>query len=365
MLRVLFLLAIHLLHCFVLPIASVYANNQKLDEHHHGAVMVSATIELRDEKDLPRLGIGTAALRGYGSSVVEEALSYGVMLIDTAQAPEWYSEAEVGRGIESFLAHNDLMSSNQCSYGDIYIVTKIHPRSFERTAMNDALTKSRNLLTRNTKPLDLVLLHSPYCWEGHCTSEQLRHTWQDAWRNLEEQKRDGFLVNHIGVSNFDLPLLQELLQLTTSKANNNGKMTQVTAVQNWCDPFHQDREVRAFLRAQGIQYMAYSTLGSQWLHKDVLQGINPVLTDKTLSRIAATYSVTVAEVVICWALQEGMVVIPRSTNSEHLLLNSFRGRRSSAMNSTNIRNGDLKCFLAPQDMQDIQQLDGTLGVPWD
>lgn len=81
--------------------------------------------------------------------------------------------------------------------------------------------------------LDVVLLHSPRCWTGHCTLEEDSYRWQDAWRNLEALYEQGY-VSNIGVSNFNPSELMELLQLAKQP---------VTVVQNWMDPFHQDKEV--------------------------------------------------------------------------------------------------------------------------
>lgn len=62
---------------------------------------------------------------------------------------------------------------------DITIVTKIHPRSFEYDKMKAKLTESRNLLLgEEDRPLDVVLLHSPYCWRGHCTPEEEAVSWK-------------------------------------------------------------------------------------------------------------------------------------------------------------------------------------------
>lgn len=168
-----------------------------------------------------------------------------------------------------------------------------------------------------------------------------------------------FQVSNIGVSNFDVTQLAELLHLADSK---------VAAVQNWCDPFHQDRAVRALAAENGVAYMAYSTLGTQWESK---LGRNPVLTAPALMRIAAEHGdgTSVADVALSWALQEGLVAVPRSTSSEHIRRNSWshlspsppgppaRPRRDEL--------GRLRCFLSEKDMRDIRALDGTLGLPWD
>jgi diketogulonate reductase-like aldo/keto reductase len=308
------------------------------------AALVSQSIELDHGVEIPRVGFGTAGLGGMDASVVMEAVAAGVRLIDTAQAPEWYSEERVGRGLSDYLSAVD----GTVSYTDLYIVTKVHPRSFQRNALYDAMSTSRRLLRNNHGPVDLALLHSPFCWQGHCTRQQESHTWQEAWRGLEEMKMDGSILRNIGVSNFGASQLQELLVLTNTK---------VTAVQNWCDPYHQDREVRALAAEHGVLYMAYSSLGTQWQGKRDLQHRNPVLNSPELLSIAAAYGTTVSDVVMCWLLQEDALVIPRSTSSEHILANSMQHR---AVGSTHYQ-----CFLSELDLAVIRALDGTLGTPWD
>ena len=94
------------------------------------------------------------------------------------------------------------------------MVTKIHPRSYEINAMRASLMKSSLDLYGTNRKLDVVLLHAPFCWEGHCNAEQTEFLrvdgWYRAWRNLEQMHDEG-LVSAIGVSNFHPNQLNELL----------------------------------------------------------------------------------------------------------------------------------------------------------
>lgn len=76
-------------------------------------------------------------------------------------------------------------------------------------------------------------------------------TWQESWKAMEEMQKKG-KIRSLGVSNFYLEDLEELVQLAT---------VPVSAVQNWFDPFHQDRRVRAFCHEHNIRYIGYSSLG--------------------------------------------------------------------------------------------------------
>ena len=76
-------------------------------------------------------------------------------------------------------------------------------------------------------------------------------TWKDSWRAMEHLYNEG-KIRSLGVSNFDLIDMRELLNFTK---------VSVAVVQNWFDPFHQDESVRGFCRKHQIHYMGYSTLG--------------------------------------------------------------------------------------------------------
>ena len=263
-------------------------------------------------------------------------------MIDTAQAPEWYSERLVGEGVHAWRMNATTLAIES------FIVTKIHPRSFVEPNLMKSLVASKELLYSTEGLLDLVLIHAPYCWPDQCTSAELEFTWEECWRTLENLKSNGGLVKKVGVSNFDIALLRQLSVMSN---------TRVSLVQNWCDPFHQDKEVRAFAKSKNIAYMAYSSFGTQWSLK---YDENPVSNHPVLIDIAEKHNCTIYEVVVSWLLQEDVIVIPRSSKVEHLKQNIFTYRKHE--------NGPFEwydCFLDDEDMIDIGSLDGALGSPWD
>lgn len=210
---------------------------------------------------IPFVGMGTAGLGENTESIACLGLQAGFRLLDTAEAVEWYNETALGHALRECetlqaLAHETNVTTRKFDYDEVIIVTKVHPRSFGVKRMREALSASSALIytQQPQRPLDIVLLHSPFCWPGHCSAEEEKVPWQTAWRNLEVlQKEDR--VRSIGVSNFDASLLTELLKMSNRK---------VAVVQNWMDPFHQDQEVRHIAREHGIVYMAYSSFGTQW-----------------------------------------------------------------------------------------------------
>lgn len=198
--------------------------------------------------------------------------------------------------------------------------------------MKDAIEQSLENL--NASRLDIVLLHAPYCWEGHCTPEEEAVTWQQAWANLERIHNMG-RIHSIGVSNFSPRQLKELLAITHTK---------VTLVQNWMDPFHQDRIVREICAANHIHYMAYSSLGGQWEY--ILRKGNPLYSTPVLHQLAEKYGTPIPTLVLSWVLQEGAMIIPKSQHRKHIV--------------ENMQLEDASVRLDETDMELVRALDGTL-----
>lgn len=98
-----------------------------------------------------------------------------------------------------------------------------------------------------------------------------------------------------GVSNFDLDQLQQLL----SHAHTKPSVVQLNA-----DPLNPNLGIQAFCRTHGIQFQAYSSLGTQWAMR---QGRNPVLGNGEIMRIGRARGRSAAQVVLRWALQHGQV----------------------------------------------------------
>lgn len=319
---------------------------------------------------LPPVGFGTAGLQSRTQEAVFSALTLGVRMIDSAQAQEWYDEEGVGIAVSEFEAST--------KGSPIIIVTKVHPRSFgDIRVMDDKLAASKRNFHRDN--LDLVLLHAPWCWAGHCTAVEEAAGWETGWNNLMAL-RSKHNIKAVGVSNFHLELLQRLVIEMGQK---------VDVVQNWMDPFHQDVEVREFCAEHNIQYMAYSSFGSQWNRNP-----NPVLTNNHLRDIADAHRVSVPQVVMAWLAASNVVAIPRTSSVAHMkdnfaeliraqdAHNSLHSQYNQCMASA--EDGDevtipneeacksarrptdnLPTTLSWREMHTIESLDGSLGTPWD
>lgn len=122
---------------------------------------------------------------------------------------------------------------------------------------------------------------------------------------LEDAVRAG-TVRAIGLCNFSLDELDEAMALAQHIAPS--------VIQDHVSPLASDRERQAWARAHGVTLMAYSLLGTQF---DASAG-NPVLSSPVLRALARKRGQSVPQLVLQWAHQLGMVVIPRTANATHL-----------------------------------------------
>ena len=221
---------------------------------------------------LPLVGLG--GCNGVRKEHVLSALDAGYRHVDTAQAYTWgYHEDEVG----------DAIQESPVDRSDMFIQSKIHPEDLGYEATKKAVAVSLDRL--HVSHLDSMLLHKPRCWAGACRKEP-EGTWQESWLALEELY-DAGQVGAIGICDVDESLMADLLR----------QRTKPHIIQNWMDPFHQDKKIRQRCKEKQIQYQAYSLLGTQWLHHRGYAS-NPVLNDPTLQSIAKNHGVDVAQVVI-------------------------------------------------------------------
>lgn len=231
------------------------------------------TVPLIHGGPMPRVGLGVfRATPEQSYAAVTEALACGYRHIDTAQV--YGNEAAVGRAVrDSGLPREQ-----------VFVTTKLW-NDFQRPGLvKDAVQRSIDALGLGAP--DLFLLHWPV------TGQRLA-----AWTTLEQLHDDGRL-RAIGVSNFMVPHLDELLRHARIKPAVN---------QIEVSPFLQQRTVRALCARHGIVVEAYSPLtkGQRLAH--------PVV-----ARIAQESGATPAQVLLSWGLHQGLVVLPKSTSPQRI-----------------------------------------------
>ena len=236
------------------------------------------TVLLNNGCTMPILGLGTYAL-DHDTCVnsVMALLESGGRLIDTAYM--YGNEEAVGEGIRRGME----------AYGipreDIFVITKIYPNQFSdpEVAIDMALQKL------NIDYIDMMLLHHPGAGDVK------------AYKVMEQYVEAG-KIRSLGLSNWYVEELTEFLpQVTIIPA----------LVQNEIHPYYQEQDVVPFIQDKGIVVQCWYPLGGRGYTAELLG-------DDTIQTIAAAHGVSAAQVILRWDLQRGIVVIPGSSNPEHI-----------------------------------------------
>jgi len=223
---------------------------------------------------IPLVGLGTWELRGRTCArMVEEALRLGYRHVDTAELYD--NEYEVGEGLRtSGLAREE-----------VFVTTKVWPSHFAARELERAAKES---LTRlKLAQVDLLLLHWP----------NPRIALRETIGALCKVKRAG-LARHIGVSNFTVALIEEAVGLADEPLVCN---------QIEVHPFIDQSKVIAACARHGMAVVAYSPVARGGVKRD-----------KVLAKIAAVHDKTAVQVALRFLVQQGIVVIPRTSRVERL-----------------------------------------------
>ena len=235
------------------------------------------TIPLNDGHEIPALGLGVWKANGPQEcyNAVRAALKAGYRHIDTAMI--YKNEGDVGRAIRD----------SGVERSSVFVTTKLWN---DDQGYDSALRAfDASLKSLGFDYIDLYLIHFP-----------VSHSRKDSWRALERIKQEG-RARSIGVSNYTVRHLQELLASSaTIPAINQVEF----------HPFLYQRELHELCLTNGIALQAYSPLA---------QGEK--LTDPTIVRLATKYAKSPAQVLIRWAIEKRIVVIPKSTNPKRIAEN--------------------------------------------
>ena len=223
---------------------------------------------------MPMAGIGTFLLTpDEAEASVVSALQNGYRLIDTANA--YVNEKAVGRA----------MKKSGLQREEIFLETKLWPSFYEQP---DAVEKTLQRL--DTDYIDLLLIHQP---AGNYIA---------GYQQMEKAYKAG-KVRAIGLSNFNKEQVEEILSACEVKP---------TVLQTELHPYHQEPELKAFLRENGIVPQAWYPLG---------HGDKALLEEPLFAELGKKYGKSAAQIILRWHMQDGSIVIPGSKNSEHIKAN--------------------------------------------
>ena len=254
-------------------------------------------VTLANGVKMPQLGYGVYQVtKEECKRCVLDALDVGYRAIDTAQS--YFNEAEVGEAI----------AESGIDRKEIFLTTKVWIEHYGYEQAKESVLQSMEKL--KTDYIDLVLLHQPFA------------DYYGAYRALEDLYEEGKL-RAIGVSNFYPDRLVDIASFARIKPMVNQIETH---------PLNQQIEAHEWLKKYGVIHEAWAPFG---------EGRGNMFTNPVLQKLGDKYNKTVAQVILRWQLQRGIVVIPKSTHKERIA-----------------QNLDLFDFtLTNEDMQAIASLD--------
>lgn len=236
------------------------------------------TVLLNSGYKIPLNGIGTYSLTGdvcYNS--IRSALDSGVRLIDTAYM--YNNEEEVGRAIRDSNVPRE----------EIFVITKIYPTQYDNP--EQAIEMAFEKL--DIGYIDMMLLHHP--GDGDV----------EAYKAMEKYVEQG-KIRSLGLSNWYVEELEEFLpQVDIMPA----------LVQNEIHPYYQENDVIPYIQSLGIVVQGWYPFGGRGHTSELLN-------DEVIVDIAKNHNVSAAQVILRWNLQKGVVVIPGSSNPEHIKENT-------------------------------------------
>jgi len=263
-------------------------------------------VTLNNGVEMPIIGFGVFQVKDLDEcerSVVD-AIDVGYRLIDTAQS--YGNEEAVGKAIKK----------SNVAREDIFITTKLWIQSNGYEGTKKAFENSLRRLQLDY--LDLYPIHQPF---GDVYGE---------WRAMQELYKEG-KVRAIGVSNFHPDRLIDLIV-------HNEIVPAINQIET--HPFHQQTETQKFLKENNVQIESWGPFA---------EGKNNLFQNELLACIGKKYNKTIAQVVIRWLTQRGVVAIPKSVRKERM--------------EENFNSLDFE--LSNEDMEAIKTLDTNASLFFD
>jgi diketogulonate reductase-like aldo/keto reductase len=269
-------------------------------------MVLNRTIKLNNGVEIPVLGLGTWLLdESIAAETVIQALKAGYRHIDTAEA--YQNEKAIGEGIRKSGIPRD----------QIFLTTKVVAEIKDYEEAKKAIQKSLDDL--DIGYIDLMLIHSPQPWANFRNGNHYEEGNLAVWKALEEFYKAG-KIKAIGVSNFEKVDIENILKHGTVRPAVNQILVHISNT-----PF----KLIEYCQSEGIAIEAFSPIG----HGEILK--NP-----TLIEMAKNYNVSVPQLCIRYDVQLGLIVLPKSTNPEHIK-----------------SNGEVDFVISDKDMETLKNIE--------
>ncbi len=218
---------------------------------------------------------------------VKDAVKIGYRHIDTAQA--YQNEKGVGKGVRN----------SGIDRKEIFVTTKL---AAEIKSYRDGVQSiDSSLETMGLDYIDMMIIHSPKPWKAFLEDNNFAEGNIEAWKALEEAYKAGKL-RAIGVSNFEKNDIQNILDSCTVKPMVNQILAHITNTPTALIQFCKENE---------ILVEAYSPIG----HGELLK-------NQEVATMADKYKVSVPQLGIRYALELGLLPLPKTANPEHMKINA-------------------------------------------
>ncbi|KAI8488816.1 Aldose reductase [Branchiostoma belcheri] len=269
--------------------------------------MTCPAVKLSTGASMPQVGLGTWQSKDNECyEAVKAALDAGYRHIDTAEL--YQNEKGIGRALKEKMG--DGMARK-----DVFVVSKLWNTRHHPDDVMPACQKSLDDLGLDY--LDLYLMHHPFPWARGdnllpITDGKAEHSdvpFMDTWKAMENLV-DAGLVKAIGVSNFNISQMEEVL--------TNGRIKPaVNQVES--HPYVTCNRMLEFCTEKGVVMTAYCPLGAPG---DLADHGLAVLEDPEIKKIAEKHGKSPAQVCLRWQVQRGVVVIPKSLRAARMVENS-------------------------------------------
>ena len=228
-------------------------------------------ITLNDGNKMPAIGLGTFMMApDAAQKAVESALASGYRLIDTANA--YMNERAVGRGIKNSGLKRE----------EVFLESKLWPTVYTRESAVDEM-----LERLDADYVDLLLIHQP------------AGDYIAGYKALEKAVKDG-KAKSIGLSNCEGEPLEKIMEIAEIKP---------AVIQVEAHPYFPQNELKERIAKDDIHIQAWYPLG---------HGDKSLQEEKVFTDLAAKYSKSTAQIILRWHVQSGNIVIPGSTNPDHI-----------------------------------------------